>query len=87
MACDVEVFPGITQAVFDCMQTNLKAEGVSMSGNSGELDGHGIVADYVFDPVAQTLTVTVQHKPWYVGCEDIAGAVRKALTACGDTAV
>lgn len=52
-----KTFDQINQAVFDCLKSKLNSQGIQLEGSSGYLSKNGISLDFVFDEVAQTLSI------------------------------
>lgn len=47
--------------------------------NEGRIVGHGVTANYRYDEAAQTLTVDVQHHPFFISVAVIEGRLREEL--------
>lgn len=52
-----KIFDQVTPAVFECLKGKLGSQGISLEGVSGYLSKNGISLDFVFDEVAQTLSI------------------------------
>jgi hypothetical protein len=54
-----------------------KAGGVT----TGQIMGHGVVANYTYTPTSKILTVDVQHHPFYIPVSAIESQLRAAVAA------
>ena len=71
---------GVPPAKFSGLELKLLASHqavMEMDGNSGSISGHGVTAGVTYDPVAQTLDITVKSHPWY----EPLGVVESAITS------
>ena len=63
------VINGVTQKQIDGLAAELEKNQTEVSKNDKgayEIEGKGIAAEAVYDAAAQTLTVTVKHKPFFI---------------------
>lgn len=76
-------FTGISQQQVDNLVAQLRAHQttVTSAGDNFTIDGHGVHSTAVYDPQAQTLTVTVVHKPFFVSESMIQTGIQDALKA------
>ena len=76
-------FQNVTSAQLQAAKEHLSANGATVSpaadGNSGNISGHGISADFSFDPGAGVLTVDVVHKPFFVPLSGIQSQIADGL--------
>jgi hypothetical protein len=56
---------------------------LAMTGDSGELRKDGIAVQYVYDQTAETLTLTVTHRPFLVTVPMAESRLRQALQQHG----
>jgi hypothetical protein len=60
------------------LRNQLYAEGVTLpDGNSGQITGDGITANFSYD--GTTLTVTIIDKPWYIPASMIFDKIQSHL--------
>ena len=73
----------VTPAKFAALKTQLACNQAVITGDtSGSITGHGVTANYAYDPASQTLTVDVIHHPFYIPVQAIESQLRNAaLTA------
>lgn len=72
----------ITAAQIATLTSQLAAQSTTLTQgepNQYAVIGHGITASAVFDPAAQSLTVTVIHKPFYIPESAIQSGIQNAL--------
>ena len=75
-------YSGVTPDLFDCMKQELRANGIYIPpGESGELSGNGITADFKWDGES-ILTIRVKEKPFFVSCRTIANEIRQFAQGC-----
>jgi hypothetical protein len=68
-SCRSVTYSGVTPDLFDCMKQELRTYGVNVpQGESGELSGAGITADYKWDGKS-ILTILVKEKPFSLAAE------------------
>ena len=75
---------GVTPEKFSGLELKLLASHqavMEMDGNSGSISGHGVTAGVTYDPVAQTLDVTVKSHPWYIPQATVESAISGNLKA------
>ncbi|KKG15222.1 hypothetical protein EO98_15515 [Methanosarcina sp. 2.H.T.1A.6] len=83
MGCNPVTFHNVTPNVFNCMKQKLESAGLHVpSGNSGEISGSGVVADFNWDGTAN-LTITVKSKPFIVSCDTVTGKIQDFVHQCG----
>ena len=83
MACGRVDYQGVTPTVFDCMKKKLEDAGIHVpSGDSGEMSGKGVTADYSWDGKS-VLAVTITDKPWYASCGMVTGKIHDFVQECG----
>ncbi|MDR7666917.1 hypothetical protein RG963_14240 [Methanosarcina sp. Z-7115] len=80
--CESVTYSGVTPDRFECMNQGLQEYGIYVpSGESGELSGNGIAADFEWDGES-ILTITVTEKPFFVGCGTIHDRIRQFAQEC-----
>lgn len=80
--CRPVTYSGITPDRFECMKQGLQDYGISVpSGESGEISGNGITANFEWDGRSK-LTITVTEKPFFAGCGTITDRVRQFAQDC-----
>src|SRR5580658_4008208 len=79
-------FQSVTPAQVQALKTELAANGLNVAdgdylpdGQRIFIDGRGIAAYAVYDPAAQTLSVTVTDKPFWISGAEIQDAIQQAL--------
>lgn len=83
MGCNPVTLQNVTPNVFNCMKQKLEAAGLKVPyGNSGELSGHGVVADFSWDGESN-LTITVKDKPFFITCGAAAEKIQDFVRQCG----
>lgn len=80
--CQGIKFKNVTQDVFSCMKKKLQACGIETSpGNSGMLEGNGIVASFSWDGEAN-LIFEIKEKSLNTYCGQVSGKFRALLREC-----
>lgn len=77
----------VTQTQVDEIVTHLRGGGNSVGDQSTlgspnktySISGHGIDASAVYDPAKSELTVSIQHKPFFVSMDHIEQGIQAAL--------
>jgi hypothetical protein len=67
-------FP-LSPSQYQSRASELATQGISIAGNSGEIEYKGVTVGYCYNGV-DTLVVTIEKKPWY----DPESAVESAIT-------
>jgi hypothetical protein len=81
-SCKSVTYSGVTPDLFECMKQNLLDYGVSVPpGQSGELSGNGVTADFKWDGKS-ILTIKVKEKPFFVSCKTINDEIRQFAQDC-----
>ena len=81
-SCESTTFSNVTSDAFTCMKIKLQSYGISIpSGNSGELSGHGIVGNFVWDGNSK-LTIQITKKPLFVSCQTADNEIKKFVDEC-----
>jgi hypothetical protein len=68
----------VTPAKFAAMKTQLAAQATVTDTT---ITGHGVTANYTYDPASQVLTVDVIHHPFYIPVSAIENQLRNAVDA------
>ncbi len=72
----------VTPDIFLCMKKKLQAYGIETSpGNSGVLEGNGIVAQFSWDGEAN-LVIEIKERPLTTYCGQVSGKLRAFLRDC-----
>lgn len=78
------VYNGVTPEKWAKITADLAANGLSVSGNNGEIDHMGVSATYSYDGV-DNLSITVTKAPFFIGIggasKRIEDAVNKELAS------
>ena len=75
-------FKNVTPDVFSCMKKKLQADGIETSpGNSGMLEGNGIVASFSWDGEAN-LIIEIKERSLNTYCGQVSGKFRALLREC-----
>ncbi|MCQ1536752.1 hypothetical protein FTO70_13945 [Methanosarcina sp. KYL-1] len=75
-------FKDVTPEVFSCMKKKLQVYGMEVTpGNSGMLEGNGIVAHFSWDG-EEHLVIEVKEKPWHFYCGQVSGKLRSFMREC-----
>jgi hypothetical protein len=83
-SCRTVRYSGVTPDIFKCMKQDLLDYGINVPpGNSGELSGNGIRADFKWDGKS-ILTIKVKEKPFFVSCRTITDEIRQFAQDCQD---
>lgn len=83
MACKPIVLEGITPEVLSCLKGKMEKSGLALpEGESGQIKGMGVVADYRYDESKAEMHVQVMEKPFIVSCSFIEGRIRDSVNKC-----
>lgn len=75
---------GVTPEKFSDLELKLLASHqavMEMDGNSGSISGHGVTAGVTYDPVAQTLDITVKSHPFWQPISFVESSIRSNIEA------
>lgn len=75
---NTQIIP-FTSTQFDEACIKIRAAGLEIDGNSGDLRHSGCRVHYEFSPTLKQLTLTVLEKPRLVGVSYVFNRIRKAL--------
>jgi len=79
--CDPFYFDGISDEAFTKVTADLAEQGFHLNGPSGTVSGpFGIVLDYEWRSMSQSLKVVVREKNFFVSCEQIKERLAKSLS-------
>ena len=80
--CEPITFSNVPPDTFECMKKQLQDYGIDVPpGNSGELSGHGIVGNFVWDGESK-LTIQITNKPVFVSCGVADNEIGKFVQKC-----
>lgn len=81
--CQGIKFRNVTPEVFSCMKKKLESYGIEVSsGNSGVLEGNGIVAHFSWDGEAN-LSIEIKESPQFTTyCGQVSGKLRAFWREC-----
>jgi hypothetical protein len=80
--CQGISFKNVTPDVFSCMKQKLQNYGIEVSpGNSGVLEGNGIVAHFIWDGEA-SLVIDIKERPLNTYCGQVSGKLRSFVREC-----
>ena len=80
--CQGIKFRNVTPDVFSCMKKKLQSYGIEVqSGNSGVLEGNGIVAHFNWDGEAN-LSIEIKERPLDTYCGQVSGKLRAFWREC-----
>ncbi|WP_440946451.1 hypothetical protein ACSAZL_20760 [Methanosarcina sp. T3] len=80
--CQGIKFRNVTPDVFSCMKKKLHAYGIEASpGDSGTLEGNGIVAHFSWDGEANLL-IEIKERPLNTYCGQVCGKLRAFMRDC-----
>jgi hypothetical protein len=80
--CQGIKFRNVTPDVFSCMKKKLQSYGIEVqSGNSGVLEGNGIVAHFSLDDEAN-LVIEIKERPLDTYCGQVSGKFRAFWREC-----
>jgi hypothetical protein len=75
-------FKNVTPDVFSCIKKKLQNYGIEVSpGNSGVLEGNGIVAHFIWDGEAN-LEIDIKERPFNTYCGQVSGKLRSFVREC-----
>jgi hypothetical protein len=75
-------FKNVTPEVFSCMKDKLQNYGIEVSsGNSGLLEGNGIVAQFSWDGEAN-LVIEIKERSLNTYCGQVSGKLRSFVREC-----
>lgn len=78
--CDPVTYQGVTPQVFESLKQELEANGFSIAGTSGTINGpFGIVMEYNWDEASEVLYTQVLDKSFFVPCSQINEQLSRAL--------
>jgi hypothetical protein len=81
-ACEPITFSNVPPDTFNCMKSQLIDYGINVpSGNSGELSGHGITGNFVWDEESK-LTIQITKKPRFISCGTADNEIGKFVQEC-----
>jgi len=80
--CQGIKFRNVTPDVFFCMKKKIQAYGMDIQpGNSGTLEGNGIVAQFSWDGEAN-LVIEIKERPLTTYCGQVSGKLRAFMREC-----
>jgi hypothetical protein len=80
--CQGIKFRNVTPNVFSCMKKKLQSYGIEVSsGNSGTLEGNGIVAHFSWDSEANLL-IEIKERSLDTYCGQVSGKLRAFWREC-----
>lgn len=80
--CQGIKFKNVTPDVFSCMKKKLQSYGIEVSsGNSGVLEGNGIVASFSWDGEAN-LIIEIKERSPDTHCGQVSGKLRAFWREC-----
>jgi hypothetical protein len=80
--CQGIKFRNVTPDIFSCMKKKLKDYGVDVQpGNSGILEGNGIIAHFSWDGEAN-LIIEIKERSLDTYCGQVSGKLRAFLREC-----
>ena len=80
--CQGISFKSVTPEVFSCMKKKLQNDGIEVSpGNSGVLEGNGIVAHFNWDGEA-SLFIEIKERSLNTYCGQVSGKLRSFVREC-----
>ncbi len=65
----------LTRQQFEAARAKLAAQGVTLTGDSGEVEGHKVGMAFSYDG-SSVLTLTVEHKPWIYPESEVEKQIR-----------
>jgi hypothetical protein len=75
-------FRNVTPDVFSCLKKKLQTYGIETSpGNSGVLEGNGIVAHFIWDG-ENNLLIEVKERSLDTYCGQVSGKLRAFVREC-----
>lgn len=80
--CQGISFKNVTPEVFSCLKKKLQNYGIEVSsGNSGMLEGNGIVAHFNWDGDANLL-IEIKERSQNTYCGQVSGKLRSFVREC-----
>ena len=80
--CQGISFKNVTPEVFSCMKEKLQNYGIEVSpGDSGVLEGNGIVAHFIWDGEANLL-IEIKERSLNTYCGQVSGKLRSFVREC-----
>ena len=80
--CAAQVFTGITAEQFSCLASKASAQGISISGPSGQATARDITIRWLYDAAAQTLTLQCVSAPWIISGGTINHHIHDLVDSC-----
>lgn len=64
----------LTREQFEAARAKLTGQGISLNGDSGEIEGHKVGVAFSYD--GTDLTLTIEHKPFYYPADSVEKEIR-----------
>jgi len=85
MSCAAQSFNNVNQNVWNCLIQKASEYGVTISGNSGTANSHGVTIKWNYDPGAASLVLQVLDKPFFITCSVANGKIHEVVEDCMGT--
>jgi hypothetical protein len=82
--CAAQVFDSITPEQYACLTSKATAQGISITGPSGQATAHGITIGWLYDSVAQRLTLQCLSAPWVISGGTINHHIHDLVDSCAN---
>ena len=66
----------LSRSDFEAARVKLKGQGIVISGDQGIVEGHKVGVSFFYDGV-NSLTLSIQHKPFYYPETEVEDEIRK----------
>lgn len=84
MACPRITLKGVTAEVLDRMREHIASLGINLPPGDAGTARHPLAeADYAWDEITHTLSVTFTRTPPLIACGDVEARLRHAAALCG----
>ena len=70
------IIPNLSRAEFEAARIKLQSQGITVSGDQGSVEGHKVGVNFFYNGV-DTLTLTIEHKPWIYPEAEVENEIRK----------
>lgn len=66
----------LARAEFEAARERLFTQGITITGDEGKIESRKVGIDFAYNGT-DTLTITMEHKPWIVPASEVEGKIRE----------